>query len=56
VINAEPREYFEVTTPGAREAPRVAFPPPAPPAGAGARPTGAGAGDTTAVPAPPAGP
>jgi LemA protein len=64
VINAGPREYFEVTTPGAREAPRVAFPPPAapgdagaaPPAGAGAPSTGAGAGDTTAVPALPAGP
>jgi LemA protein len=33
VVNAEPREYFEVTTPGAREAPQVAFPPPAPPIG-----------------------
>ena len=63
VINAEPREYFEVTAPSAREAPRVAFPPPAPPGGpgAGAPPAAgtaapaAGAVDT-AAPAAPAGP
>ncbi|HEY7530026.1 MAG TPA: LemA family protein [Gemmatimonadota bacterium] len=55
VVNAEPREYFEVTTPGAREAPRVAFPPPAAPeapgAGAGAAPPPpGGAADTGAGP------